>query len=255
MDNLDDIFTDEMRKDKGDAKAEEKERQRAINEHRKMAESLETCHRCLDSKRMEKQLVVAMGKTTYLALPWHEGLQRGHCLLTTRQHATCATSVDEDVWNEITDVRKALTRMYAARKQDVIFFETVKYMHRHPHMVIHCIPGKDFELAPFYFKKAIQESESEWAQNKQLVNLSRDRDVRRSIPKGLPYFWVQFGMDTGFAHVIEDQESFPSTFAQEVIGGLLNLDARVWRKPRKEHHIIEKVKQFVELWKPFDCYN
>jgi len=35
-----------------------------------------------------------------------------------------------------------------------------------------------------------------------------------TIPKGLPYVWVHFGMDSGFAHVIEDEDRFPANFAQ-----------------------------------------
>lgn len=95
-------------------------------------------------------------------------------------------------------------------------------------------------------------------------------------------------MDSGFAHVIEDQSQFPNNFAQvfisfksmtksnfelviflihisiafyfinaykffqEIIGGILNLDARLWRRPRKIHNPIPKVKQFADWWKLFD---
>lgn len=57
------------------------------------------------------------------------------------------------------------------------------------------------------------ECEKEWAQNKQVVNVSKF-DVKRVIPKGLPYFMAHFGMDNGFAHVIEDENRFPRNFAQ-----------------------------------------
>lgn len=144
--------------------------------------------------------------------------------------------------------------MFRSRGQDVIFFETARYLHRKPHMIINCVPHKDFELAPFYFKKAIQESEREWSTNKQLVTL-RERDLRRSIPRGLPYFWVHFGMDSGFAHVIEEQERFPPNFAQEIIGGMLELDARKWRHQRKEQNPKARVLQVAEWWRPFDITN
>lgn len=162
---------------------------------------------------MEKQLIVSLGKNVYLSLPWHEGLTNGHCLITPLAHVPCSTQLDDDVWQEVREFMTAINRMFSSRKQDVIFFETARYLNRRPHMQIHCIPSSEFEMAPFYFKKAIQESEAEWATNKQLISL-KDRDVRRAIPKGLPYFWVNFGMDSGFAHVIEDQSQFPNNFAQ-----------------------------------------
>ena len=82
-------------------------------------------------------------------------------------------------------------------------------------MVIHCVPlPKEVgDLAPIYFKKAIMECESEWAQNKKLIDL-KNRDVRKAVPKGLPYFFVDFAMTPGYAHVIEDEQQFPSNFAQ-----------------------------------------
>lgn len=39
---------------------------------------------------------------------------------------------------------------------------------------------------------------------------------------------------------------------QEIIGGLLNLDVRKWKRPRVEQNPIPKVKQFADWWKPFD---
>uniref|UniRef100_A0A336N2K2 CSON009425 protein n=1 Tax=Culicoides sonorensis TaxID=179676 RepID=A0A336N2K2_CULSO len=253
-DNLEDIFASEAYKSMSDSKISERERARAINEHQKTAKVLENCELCIDSEKIEKQLIVALGNKVYLSLPWHEGLQQGHCIISTTAHVSCSTNLDEDAWTEVNDFRKALTRMFAARKQDVIYFETVRYLHKNPHMVIHCVPSKDFEMAPFYFKKAIQESEREWSMNKQLIDLRKEKkDLRRAIPRGLPYFWVNFGMDDGFAHVIEEPERFPPNFAQEIIGGILELDARTYRKPRREHNPIPKVKRFAEWWKHYDC--
>lgn len=253
-DDLDDIFAEKVRQNISEAEQDERNRSRAIRQHQDMQRTLDTCDKCFDSERMERQLIVSMGTRVYLSLPWHEPLQPGHCLIVPQQHVSCATQLDEDVWQEVVDYQKALWRMFQSRQQDVIFFETARYLHKRPHMVIHCVPNANFELAPFYFKKAIQESEREWSTNKKLVTL-KEKTVRQSVPKGLPYFWVQFGVDTGFAHVIEEQDRFPSNFAQETIGGLLNLDARLWRRPRREQNPIPKVKQFGDWWKPFEIEN
>ena len=34
------------------------------------------------------------------------------------------------------------------------------------------------------------------------------------VPKGLAYFAVEFGLDGGFAHVIEDDDRFPHYFGK-----------------------------------------
>jgi len=74
------------------------------------------------------------------------------------------------------------------------------------------------------------------------------------VPKGLPYFSVDFGLDDGFAHVIEDEQLFPKNFAQSIIGGMLDLDPNTWRHPGREkfNDQCKKVLQFAEWWKPYD---
>jgi hypothetical protein len=247
-DDLVDIFSDNIRK--GKKKEDNDEKEEAIRQHNQMQKVLDTCDKCFDSPKMQKELVLFVGEKTYLAIPWHEGLVLDHLVICPVQHVACSTQLDEEVWEEISNFRKAIVQFYFKQSKDVIFFEIVKYLHRKPHMQIHCIAHRDFEMAQFYFKKAIQESEHEWATNKKLVDLKQNKnDVRRSIPKGLPYFWVNFGMDSGMAHVIEDPEMFPTNFAQEIIGGILNLDVNKWRKPRKEYKTNSRTKYFEGLVK------
>ncbi|KAJ9599750.1 hypothetical protein L9F63_026400 [Diploptera punctata] len=99
-------------------------------------------------------------------------------------------------------------------------------------MLIECVPmDKEVgDLAPIYFKKAILECETECATNKKLVDL-KNKDVRRAVPNGLPFFTVGFGLDPGFAH-----------------------DHSIWRKQRKDNFDAQrkKVMQFAECCKPYD---
>lgn len=239
-----DIFTDNIRKDK---QKKVDERDEAIQEHQRMEKILDTCSKCFDSPKMDKELIVHVGKKIYLAIPYYEGLVSHHLVISPIQHVPCSTMVDEDIWEEVSDLKKALAMFFSSRKEDVVFFETVKHLHRRPHMEIHCVASADLEMVQFYFKKAIQESEKSTL-NKKLVELKADKNIRRSVPRGLPYFWVDFG-STGMAHVIENQETFPSNFAQEIIGGMMNLNVNKWRKPRKENHPKKRVDYFNSMLK------
>ena len=132
-------------------------------------------------------------------------------------HEKCATLLDEDVVAEITEFKSALAAMFRSHGgEDCVFFETALHLRRGPHMAVECVPVPEEagETAPMYFQKAIQECEAEWSNNKKLITLSRERGLRRSVPKGLPYFHVGFGTDEGFAHVVEDERDFPGNFAQ-----------------------------------------
>ncbi|NWX73085.1 C19L2 protein, partial [Alca torda] len=111
--------------------------------------------------------------------------------------------------------RNALVKMFEAKDLDCVFLETNMSMKKRYHMVYECIPlPKEVgDMAPIYFKKAIMESDEEWSVNKKLIDLS-SKDVRKSVPKGLPYFSVDFGLQGGFAHIIEDQHKFPHYFGK-----------------------------------------
>ncbi|XP_063609512.1 CWF19-like protein 2 [Penaeus indicus] len=171
------------------------------------------------------------------------------------QKESSAKQAERDRQKAIDDLRKSLVRMFNSRDEDCIFFETVKRLRNYPHMVINCVPlPKEMgDMAPIYFKKAIMECEAEWAQNKKLVDL-KNRSVRSAVPKGLPYFFVDFAMDPGYAHVIEDEQDFPHNFAQEIVGGMLDLENNLWRKPRKENFDQQrrKVMEFGGWYKEFD---
>ncbi len=237
------------------ARDEERQRQRAILESRKMADVLENCRFCFGSPQFSKHLLVAIGIHVYLTVPSHQSLTPGHCLLVPTEHTMCSMALDENVWSEVQVFQKGLTHMFSAQGMDAVFMETYTSTRRKTHMCIECIPvpKAEGELVPMYFKKAILESDEEWAQNKKLVD-TRKKGVRSSIPTGLPYFFVDFGLDGGYAHIIEDQSKFPHYFGREVIGGLLDLEPRFWLKPPKEdfERQKEKVLQLSKWWKPYD---
>ncbi|XP_023015868.2 CWF19-like protein 2 homolog [Leptinotarsa decemlineata] len=255
-DDLDDIFTDNIRNAESSSKVDTRNRDKAVHNHATLSKSLDNCDKCIQSQVMLKHLMISMGETAYLALPAHEPLSTGHCMIVPIRHVPCSTQLDENEWSDIIDLRRSITQLFKANNEEVIFFETAMKFHKYPHMVIECIPlpKEDGDMAPIYFKKAIDESEYEWSQNKKLVSL-KGRDIRKAVPKGLPYFSVSFGMEEGFAHVIEDEQYFPSNFAQEIIGGMLDLHHSKWRKPKKQNfdEQSERVLKFSKEWKNFDC--
>lgn len=254
--DVDDMFMDKATQREGDsAKQMEMEQKKAIKEHQRTQRSLENCQWCFDSKDSLKHLIVALGSKAYLTLPAHESLTPGHCIIVPIQHTQCTVQADEDIWGDVQLFRKSLVRLFESRGEDCIFFEMARGFRNLPHMTIHCIPlpKETGDMAPIYFKKAIMECEGEWAQNKKLVEL-KGRDVRRAIPKGLPYFFVDFAMMDGYAHVIEDEQTFPRYFAQEIVGGMLDVETNLWRKPRRENFDTQrrKVMQFSTWYKDFD---
>lgn len=252
---LDDMFVSKAAESKCFGEEEENQRKNAIAEHQRLAAQMDKCLYCFDSSQFPKHLIVAIGVKVYLCLPNVRSLTEGHCLIVPLQHHRAATLLDEDIWEEIQMFRKSLVKMFTDKGLDCIFLETNMSMKKQYHMVYECIPlPKEVgDMAPIYFKKAIMESDEEWSMNKKLIDLS-SKDIRKSVPRGLPYFSVNFGLQGGFAHVIEDQHKFPHYFGKEIIGGMLDIEPRVWRKGIRESFEDQRKKalQFAQWWKPFD---
>ncbi|XP_048791112.1 CWF19-like protein 2 [Lagopus muta] len=252
---LDDMFVSKAAKKARSGEEEEIQRRKAIREHQQLAARMEKCPYCFDSNELSKHLIIAIGTKVYLSLPSNQSLIEGHCLIAPLQHHTAATLLDEEIWEEIQMFRTALVKMFEARGLDCVFIETNMSMKKRYHMVYECIPlPKEVgDMAPIYFKKAIMESDEEWSMNKKIIDLS-SKDVRKSVPKGLPYFSVDFGLQGGFAHIIEDQHKFPHYFGKEIIGGMLDLEPRLWRKGVRQNFEEQrkKVLQFAQWWKPYD---
>ncbi|ELU01710.1 hypothetical protein CAPTEDRAFT_116793, partial [Capitella teleta] len=270
--NVDDALIQKASKKQSESRMEDRDRHMAIMEHKTMSKALSKCQHCFEN--IPKHLIIAIGMKVYLCLPPHRSLTDGHCLIVPMQHVAQATVLDEDVWQEIQIFRKGLTAMFGSDDEDCVFMETCMRLNKFPHMVIECIPlpRELGDMAPIYFKanqlmnqnfqcayfllclqKALLECEKEWSQNKKVVDLSQ-KNIRKAVPKGFPYFSVDFGLQGGFAHVIEEENEFPYYFGREIVGGMLDKEPSYWRKPHRENFEQQrsKVLCFAEMWKPYD---
>ncbi|VDK71103.1 unnamed protein product [Onchocerca ochengi] len=226
-------------------------------ENRNFEQTLDSCRFCIEAAYFRKHCIVACGNSVYLSsVPWRP-LVKEHCLIVPTAHYSSAVTLDEDVYEEIRKFKRALVSMWQKEKMECLFVETAKNVKYRRHMYIECIavPNEIGEMAPIYFKKAIDDSEGEWVDNKKLVDLSkRDGDIRKVIPKGLSYFAIDFGLQPGYAHVIENEDRFPRNFAHEIIGGMIDLERRQWRM--NESLTVEEQRantaELKRLWESFD---
>ncbi|KAJ0034051.1 hypothetical protein Pint_24660 [Pistacia integerrima] len=219
----------------------------------------ERCLFCFENPNRPRHLVVALANFTYLMLPQWQPVVPGHCCILTMQHESSTRTVDNNVWDEIRNFKKCLIMMFAKQEKEVVFLETVMGLaQQRRHCLIECIPlpEKIAKQAPLYFKKAIDEAEDEWSQHnaKKLIDTSV-KGLRGSIPKDFPYFHVEFGLNKGFVHVIDDEKQFKSSLGLNVIRGMLQLPEEDMYRRRK-HESVEAQKQavtdFARDWEPFD---
>lgn len=219
----------------------------------------ERCQFCFENSTRPRHLVVSIGNFTYLMLPQWEPLVEGHCCIVTVEHESATRNVDNNVWDEIRNFKKCLIMMFSEQGKKVVFLETVLGLSKQQrHCLVECIPlPPDLAAtAPVYFKKAIDEAEEEWSQHhaKRLIDTSKT-GLRQSIPKNFPYFYVGFGLDKGYVHVIDDERRFESNLGLNVIRGMLGLPEEDMHRRRRLMSVDAQhraVTSFAQKWEPFD---
>ncbi|XP_065855121.1 uncharacterized protein [Euphorbia lathyris] len=219
----------------------------------------ERCLFCFENPNRLKHLVVSIANFTFLKLPQSQPVVPGHCCILTMEHESSTRAIDNNAWEEIRNFKKCLIMMFAKQEKELVFLETVMDLAKQRrHCLIECIPlpKKIAGAAPLYFKKAIDEAEDEWSQHnaKKLIDTS-EKGLRGSIPKDFPYFHVEFGLNKGFVHVIDDEQQFKSSFGLNVIRGMLVLpEEDMYRRRTQESVEAQKqaVLNFARDWEPFD---
>ncbi|KAG9098068.1 hypothetical protein FRC06_006846 [Ceratobasidium sp. 370] len=261
-------------------KSDAMKRQFAINDYARTQKVLASCIHCpgnaTDEMAPPRAAVIAMGTRVYLACTPNEELVPGHCHIVPLQHMLSSLEADDDVWEEIKNFMKCLMRMFAEEDRGVVFYETVMSLRQQRHTVIECVPvpREQFTELPAYFRESILASESEWSQHKKLIDFSkRPGGFRRSLVPNLPYFMVQWDYkgEQGYGHVIEGRDAeddpdgnvdegdkgggqFPRYFAAEIIGNILDVEPRRWRRPRREDFRMneKRVEMFRDRFEKFD---
>ncbi|GMT19581.1 hypothetical protein PFISCL1PPCAC_10878, partial [Pristionchus fissidentatus] len=251
--SIDDIAEMQKGKRRHEEKDQKREEKKLRKHHSLLEKSLDDCALCIESRKLNKQCIVAVGITTYLCTaPW-EGLDEEHLLIIPQAHCASSLQLDENVYEEMRLWRRGLVAMWKAAGRDCVFMEMARDVKANNHMYIECIPleAELGDVAPVYFKKAINECEGEYMDNKKLIDL---KDMRKQIPVGFNYFTIDFGLQNGYAHVIENRDAFPATFGTEILAGMMDLPPNRWRK-RAELAFDEMKKRTNEVKKNWDGFD
>ncbi|KAK9823428.1 hypothetical protein WJX72_002672 [[Myrmecia] bisecta] len=250
----------ESRKRKGTKEQQAQRSKRAqVSDYMRTSSILDNCARCFASARRPRHLTISIGQTAYLMLPERGRLVPGHCCIVPSEHVASSRLVDEHVWTEMRNFKKCLLQMFMAQGKEVIFLETAMQLgDARNHAVVECIPVPPAVAAkaPLFFKKGIDDAESEWSQHhaKRLID-TRAKGLRGSIPPNFPYFHVEFGLTAGYVHVIDDETKFKRDFGRSIMVGLLRLpDEDMHRQAKQESPALQqqRVVEFAKQWDPYD---
>lgn len=245
---------------KSDAQRQKSERSTAEVAERRAMSIEEQAQRRLNER---KHLVVALGEHVYLRLQDHAPIGPGHCVIEPIGHVASHVDAAEEVATETRNFQKCLVRMFEQRGAQLVFLE--QHLSRgsggggvpsRVTMAIECVPlpARDAAAAPGYFKKAVLEAGEEWSQHKKLYETGGN--ARGKVPPGFAYFAVSFGLQAGYAHVIEDEAGWDVDFGRETLEGLIEHEGAgipLKRRPRLAFdEMRSRVVDFGKAFAPFD---
>ncbi|KDD76785.1 hypothetical protein H632_c106p4 [Helicosporidium sp. ATCC 50920] len=146
--------------------------------------------------------------------------------------------------------------MQAARGHALVFVEVALGSGRHAFVDCVPIPFNLADKAALMFRKAVDDSSSEWDQHhsKRFIDASR-KSLAQCIPQGFSYMHVEFGLSSGFVHVIDDERNFDRALARNVLIGLLQLpEEGMHQRGRKEAQGVQErwAAELREAYAPFD---
>ena len=262
------------RKRKREVEKEERhkslKRARLISQHKHKTNWLNSCKYCIENEDIHNNdiahTVIYYGKYMYLAVPKQECIVDYQFCIIPNQHIksfregilnndNIGASKDEQLQfdKELYSIQKILCKLFKSKyNSGVIFMETVRNLKKNYHSIIHGYPMEfeKFNFSPTYFKKSILESDVMWTTNKQIVEITKDKPLNKSIPQFMSYFYVQFGLYDGYVHIIEDETKIKQDFGPQIIAGIME---EVLFKIRNDSYNkqLERAKIFCEIFEPF----
>jgi hypothetical protein len=255
---------------------------KALTQERRLAETEARCALCVGSKAHlnQKFLEVAAGSRAYLRIkPAHLSLGPLHCEIVPSTHAPSRLACDDDAQAEIARFISCLQYMLQKDNKVGIVLESAVHFSKRSHAVVDIVPldravAHDVKI---FFKQALLSCDEEFSRHQKLIDLTKKRPLKASVPRHFEYLSVEWGdgcsdkaegATNGFVHPVEDSSTIGEDFNLDVLAGLLaeahegdedseydyDTPFRMRRKnpPVPQQREIQRVLKFKEI---FDVYD
>lgn len=106
----------------------------------------------------------------------------------------------------------------------VCFFE--QYSAENSHIYVEClaVPLARGQDLPFFFKQALEAVEGNWTTHRNIIKIEKEKGgLQKQIPRKIQYFYIDFSLGYGYAHVIEDQKHWNRSFCYDILATALGL--------------------------------
>ncbi|CAD8209009.1 unnamed protein product [Paramecium pentaurelia] len=261
---FDDLEDDDQKPDNQKTKQEKnKENQKKgemLFQQRQLQKAISECEFCLSNEQLSQYYILSQSTNAMLVLPKSRFYNAyTHLLIVPMEHVQCIRDVEDETYEEIRNFQKCLVGAFDKVNMECIFYENAFKFKYVPHAIIECvaIPYKISKEANLnlYFKQGMDELDGFWSTHKKIIEIQKNKGgIRKQIPKGFAYFYVDFSLKLGYAHVIENENNFSSNFAREILASILSVEKSnvLSPKPRTEIEAKQENDAFQLIWKQYD---
>lgn len=93
--------------------------------------------------------------------------------------------------------------MYDRMGMHLCFFEQFSKDNTHCYIECLAIDLKKSTDLPFFFKQGLEGIEGFWNTHQSIIKIEKEKGgIQKQLPKKLKYFYIDFGLGYGYAHVI-----------------------------------------------------
>lgn len=218
---------------------------------------LKSCYYCISNQYLPKN-VISTSQNIYLAYPFSFGsITEYHLILSSHEHFNSAAALTEESYTELRNYMKSITAFNAERNYSTIFIEYSKSISQSNHFIIEAIPikHKKLEEVKIFYKKALSEQDTDWSDNKQIVETSNHRgNIKKILNENFSYIHVDFNCGGGYLHVVSDQNRFNGVYLKEILSVALNKSSFEIKNPIKINgtELYERVDKYKTEFEKFD---
>ncbi|OAF70752.1 hypothetical protein A3Q56_01456 [Intoshia linei] len=181
--------------------------------------------------RNSSKYIVDSNDDIYCQVSPNKNIAKYQFIIRTKKHYASSLELDNITCRKLTAYKYKLVELFCKEKYKIVFLEHF-LKKKNDHFYIECIvlKKKYVDTADIYFCKAISDITEEWATNVSLIKVESYRELRSVIPKNFSFFNVNFNLQSGYVHVIENETKFDTQFGLNVLSGMISKGDNEWNR-------------------------
>ncbi|SCQ17018.1 debranching enzyme-associated ribonuclease, putative [Plasmodium ovale] len=244
------------------------ERKRNILEKNALNKNVADCRYCIDSisfSKINKLNIISISDKSYICYYNYKNIfLKDQLYISPIEHTTSVTNTNLETIQDMRNHMKSLIAMLEEKNQTCVFIEfnncfnasiELISLRKTKHTYVNCyvIPMELLEMAKIYFKKNMEDINSLYRENKQLIVTSNKYAPYNVIPKNIPYVSINFSLVETYIQVIENNYDYIN-MCRCIFADLFKKD-RLYKYFRSFNQYVNCVEEFKSLYAKYDWTN